>query len=90
MLFDAVVAARLLLAPRAGLLTSGTMAAMSSTATTPSGGDGGDNGGVSFHCLVNGSHYVGLLAVHGPKLVSLGDQQPHILVVIFSQHDAQL
>ena len=89
LLLATVVTARLLLAPGAGLLASGTTAAMSSLAT-PSGGDGSDKGGVFFHCLVKGGHHVGLLAVHGPQLVSLGDEQPHILIVIFSQHDAQL
>ena len=90
LLLAAVVTARLLLAPGAGLLASGITAATSSSATMPSGGDGGDKGGVLFHCLVNGGPQVGLLAVHGPQLVSLGDKQPHILMVIFTQHDVQL
>ena len=89
-LLAAVVTDRLLLAHGAGLLASGTTATTSSSATTPSGGDSGDKGGVFFHCLVYSGHHVGLLAVHGPQLVSLGDEQPHILMVIFSQHDAQL
>ena len=31
-----------------------------------------------------------LLAVHGPQLVGFVDQEPHILVVVLSQHDAEL
>ena len=55
-----------------------------------SGGDSGKQGGVVFHWLLDGGHQVGLLAVHGPQLVSLGDEEPNILVVVFTQHDAEL
>ena len=90
MLLAAVATARLLLAPRAGLMASCIPAATSSMATTSSRGDGGDKGGVILHSLLHGGHHVGLLAVHVPQLFSLCDEQPHILVVNFSQHDAQL
>ena len=90
MLLVAVMTARLLLAPGAGLLASCTMATMSFTAASSSGGNCGDKERVFFHSLLHGGHHVGLLAVHGPQLFGLGDEQPHILVFFFPQQDVQL
>ena len=67
-----------------------TAATTSSVASMTSGGDGGEQGGVVFHWLLHGGHQVGLLAVQGPQLVGLVDEEPHILVVVFTQHDAEL
>ena len=50
----------------------------------------GKEGRVRLLWLVHGGHQVGLLAVHGPQLVGLGDEEPNILVVVFTQHDAEL
>ena len=92
LLLTFVVATRLLLASRAVMLASptATTATISSPASMTSGGDGGKQGGVVFHWLLDGGHQVGLLAVHGTQLVRLVDQQPHVLMVVFTQHDAQL
>ena len=66
------------------------MATTTSTASMTFGGDGGELGGVIFYWLLHSGHQVGLLAVHGPQLVGLVDEEPHILVVVFTQHDAEL
>ena len=86
LLLASVVVTRMLLASGAGVLASAT----ATLASTASGGDGGKEGRVRLLWLVNGGHQVGLLAVHSPQLVGFGDEEPNILVVVFTQHDAEL
>ena len=73
----------------AGLLAFAT-ATTSSTTSLSSGGDGGEKRRVLLHWLLHSGYQVGLLAVHGPQLVGLSDEDPNILVVVFAQHDAEL
>ena len=70
------------------MLASAT--ATATLASTASSGDGGEEGRIRLLWLVNGGHQVGLLAVHSPQLVGFGDEEPNILVVVFTQHDAEL
>ena len=73
------------------MLASATATAtLSSTASLSSRGNHGEKGRVRLLWLVNGGHQVGLLAVHSPQLVGFGDEEPNILVVVFTQHDAEL
>ena len=63
---------------------------MSSLASLSSGGDSGKKRGVLLYRLFHGGYQVGLLALHGPQLVGLSDEEPNIPVVVFAQHDAEL
>ena len=89
LLLASVVVTRLLLASEARLLAFATPTT-SSMASLSSGGDGSEKRRVLLHWLFHGGYQVGLLAMHGPQLVGLSDEEPNILVVVFTQHDAEL
>ena len=78
-----------LMASGCRLLSSVASFASAATAAAASGRNGGDDRRLLFW-LVHGSNQAGLLAMESPQLVCHGDEQPHILVVVFPQHDAQL
>ena len=70
------------------LLSSIASTASAATAAAASGRNSGDDRRLLLW-LVHGSNQAGLLAMESPQLVRLNHQIPHILVVIFTQHDAK-